>query len=102
MVWWFFVPKVAFGENALVEFEAIRGSKAFIVTDSVVNSLGFPEKISEILRHRKWEVAIWDCAESDPRVSVVKNAAEAIDRFAPDWIIAVGGGTPRILAYQRG
>jgi alcohol dehydrogenase class IV len=93
MVWWFYVPNIVFGDDALTELETISGSKAFIVTDKIINGLGFAEKVCSILTERQWEAAIWDGVESDPKVSTVKAAAEAIKRFGADWIIAVGGGS---------
>ena len=93
MVWWFDSPKVAFGEDALSELEMIVGKKAFIVTDKVINGFGFPAKVETILKGNGWDVEIWEGAEPDPRISVVKAAAKAMDAFDTDWIIAVGGGS---------
>jgi alcohol dehydrogenase class IV len=93
MVWWFYVPNIVFGDDALSELETIKGKKAFIVTDKVINELGFAEKVCAILTERQWEAAIWDGVEPDPKVSTVKAAAEAIRIFGADWIIAVGGGS---------
>lgn len=93
MVWWFYVPNITFGEDALSELETIQGKKAFIVTDKVINSLGLAEKVCRILTERQWEAAIWDGVEPDPKVSTVKSAAEGIKMFGADWIIAVGGGS---------
>ncbi|MBY8997535.1 MAG: iron-containing alcohol dehydrogenase [Candidatus Thorarchaeota archaeon] len=93
MVWWFYVPNIIFGEDALNDLEQLSGKKAFIVTDKVINSLGLAEKVCAILTNRQWEAAIWDDVEPDPKVSTVKAAAAAIKVFGADWIIAVGGGS---------
>ncbi|MHA1929179.1 MAG: iron-containing alcohol dehydrogenase [Candidatus Thorarchaeota archaeon] len=93
MVWWFACPKIAFGEDALSELELLVGKKAFIVTDEVINGFGFPEKVEKILRGNGWDVKVWDGAEPDPRVSVVKDAAKGMTEFGADWIIAIGGGS---------
>jgi len=93
LVWWFGIPKVIFGEEAINELDLLEGRKALIITDSVVNKLGFPERICKILATKQWESAIWDGAEPDPRISVAKAAASAMREFGPDWIIAVGGGS---------
>ena len=93
MVWWFYVPNIVFGEDALTELETIDGKKAFIVTDKVINGLGLAEKVCSILTERQWEAAIWDGVEPDPKVSTVKAAAAGIKQFGADWIIAVGGGS---------
>jgi alcohol dehydrogenase class IV len=93
MVWWFSIPKIVFGDDALSELELIRGEKAIVITDKVVNSLGLAERVSDILCRKQWSTAIWDGAVPDPKVSTVKEAAEAMKRFGADWIIAIGGGS---------
>jgi len=45
------------------------------------------------LCENQWETAIWDGAVPDPKVSTVKEAANALTRVGADWIIAVGGGS---------
>lgn len=93
MVWWFSVPKIVFGDDALSELELIKGEKAIIITDKMVNGLGLAEKVSNVLCEKQWATAIWDGAIPDPKVSTVKSAAEAMKRFGADWIIAIGGGS---------
>ncbi len=93
MPWWFTVPKIVFGDDALNELTELKGKKAFIVTDPNINKMGLPEEICDLLVGGQWEAAIWDGAEPDPRVSVVKAAAKAMRHFGPDWIVAVGGGS---------
>lgn len=93
MVWWFAIPKIVFGEDALLELETLKGTKALIITDRVVNEIGLAERVSKILCDNQWETAIWDGAVPDPKVSTVKEAAEALKRVGADWIIAVGGGS---------
>jgi len=93
MVWWFAIPKIVFGDDALLELEMIKGKKALIITDKVINELGLAEKVSNLLCNRQWETAIWDGVVSDPKVSTVKKAANALTRLGADWIIAVGGGS---------
>ncbi len=93
MVWWFAIPKIVFGEDALLELETLKGSKALIITDKVINEIGLAERVSKILCENQWETAIWDGAVPDPKVSTVKEAAEALKRVGADWIIAVGGGS---------
>ncbi len=93
MVWWFAVPKIVFGDDALSELEQLVGKRALIITDKVINELGFAEKVSDLLCSNQWAAAIWDGAVPDPKVSTVKEAAGALKAFGADWIIAVGGGS---------
>ncbi len=93
MVWWFTVPKIAFGEDALIELERLSGKRALIVTDRVVMGFGFVAKVEEILKNKGWDVSVWAEAEPDPKVSVVKKAAKAMTDQNTDLIVAVGGGS---------
>ena len=93
MVWWFAVPKIVFGDDALSELEQLVGKRALIITDKVVNELGLAEKVSDVLCNNQWATAIWDGAVPDPKVSTVKEAAGALKAFGAEWIIAVGGGS---------
>ncbi len=34
------------------------------------------------------------CVESDPSVETVMKGAAQMSEFQPDWIIAIGGGSP--------
>jgi alcohol dehydrogenase class IV len=93
LVWWFQIPKIVFGEDALIELEDVKGSKALIITDKVINKIGLAEKVSNLLCENQWETAIWDGSIPDPKVSTVMEAAKALKRFGADWIIAIGGGS---------
>jgi alcohol dehydrogenase class IV len=93
LVWWFSIPKIVFGDDSLSELELIRGEKAIIITDKIVSGLGLAERVSNILCDHQWSIAVWDGSVPDPKVSTVKEAAEAMRRFGADWIIAIGGGS---------
>jgi alcohol dehydrogenase class IV len=93
MVWWFHTPHIVFGEDALSELELIKGKRAIIITDPVLNELGLPEKVISMLKENGWEVHLWAKGEPDPRVSTVEDAAKHMNEFKPDWIIALGGGS---------
>ncbi len=93
MVWWFDVPKVAFGEDALDELELLKGDRAVIITDDVIGGLGLVDGVKEILERSGRTVSIWAGAEPDPKVSVVKKAATFLEETRADVIVAVGGGS---------
>ncbi|MFX1272850.1 MAG: iron-containing alcohol dehydrogenase, partial [Promethearchaeota archaeon] len=93
MSWEFIIPKIVFGEDAIEELERLPGKNAFIVTDKVINELGLVDKVTKILAENQWNVAVWDCAEPDPRISSVQDASSGIRSFEADTIIAIGGGS---------
>ncbi|MCD8374652.1 MAG: iron-containing alcohol dehydrogenase, partial [Oscillospiraceae bacterium] len=45
-------------------------------------------------REAGMEVAVIAGIEADPSVETVMRGAEAMQRFQPDWIVAIGGGSP--------
>ncbi len=93
MVWWFSVPRVAFGEDALSELEQLVGERALIITDKVIEGLGYPARVKEVLTDSGWEAEIWNDVEPDPKVSTARAAAKEMESLKADWIIAVGGGS---------
>ena len=46
------------------------------------------------LKEAGFEVKLFEGVESDPSVETVMKGAEAMTEFQPDWIIAIGGGSP--------
>ena len=40
------------------------------------------------------EVELFEGVEPDPSVETVMKGAEAMRAFEPDWIVAMGGGSP--------
>lgn len=55
---------------------------------------GFLDKAVDYLKEAGMEVQIFDGIESDPSVETVMRGADAMLKFEPDWIIAMGGGSP--------
>lgn len=41
-----------------------------------------------------FEVELFEGVEPDPSVETVMRGAEAMRKFEPDWIVAIGGGSP--------
>ncbi|MFQ5978037.1 MAG: iron-containing alcohol dehydrogenase [Candidatus Heimdallarchaeota archaeon] len=92
-MWFFTSPRVVFGEDALEELLELEGQRAFIVTDKVLMELGLVQKVQAVLEKAGFEIAYFDDVESDPSSSTCQAGRVAMEEFAPDWIIAVGGGS---------
>jgi acetaldehyde dehydrogenase / alcohol dehydrogenase len=95
---WFKVPaKIYFERNAIrYLIDMPRVDRVTIVTDATMSKIGFVDKILDVLRRRSNTVAVQiiDSVEPEPSVTTVKEGAERIRAFAPDTIIALGGGSP--------
>jgi alcohol dehydrogenase class IV len=92
-MWFFTSPRVVFGEDALEELLELEGQRAFIVTDKILMELGLTQKVTAVLEEAGFEIAHFDEVESDPSLDTCQAGSAAMLEFAPDWIIAVGGGS---------
>ena len=92
----FTIPRdIYFGRDSLKELENLSGHRAMICTGgSSMKKFGFLDKAVEYLKNAGFEVEIFDGIEPDPSVVTVMKGAEAMMRFKPDWIVAIGGGSP--------
>jgi len=84
-----------FGEGARHEVKNLKGSKAVIVSGgSSMRRGGFLQDIQADLESAGMEVKLYEGVESDPSVETVMKGAQFMSEFGPDWIVAVGGGSP--------
>lgn len=95
---WFKLPrKIYFEANSLQYLEKMPDiSRVFIVTDETIQSLGYVDKIQYHLNRRQIpvQVRVFNQVEPDPSLATIRAGAEDMDRFQPDVIIALGGGSP--------
>lgn len=84
-----------FGEGARHEVKNLKGKRAIIVSGgSSMRRGGFLDDIENDLKSAGFEVAHIEGVESDPSVETVMSGAVKMSEFQPDWIIAIGGGSP--------
>ncbi len=55
---------------------------------------GFLDKVVSYLKEAGMEVELFEGIEPDPSVDTVMRGADAMLKFEPDWIVAIGGGSP--------
>ena len=84
-----------FGEGARHEVKNLKGERAVIVTGGgSMRRGGFLQDVEADLKEAGFEVKLIEGVESDPSVETVMNGAAVMAEFQPDWIIAIGGGSP--------
>ena len=96
MQWFKVLDKIYFEHNSIQYLEKMPNiTRAFIVTDPGMVSLGYVDKILYYLRKRTEHVhcEIFSDVEPDPSIETVKRGAQMMDEFKPDVIIALGGGS---------
>ena len=55
---------------------------------------GFLQKVEDYLKEAGMDVRLFEGVEPDPSVETVMKGAKAMEEFQPDWIVAIGGGSP--------
>ena len=83
------------GKGALEALKTFEGKKAIVcVGGGSMKRFGFLDKAVEYLKEAGMEVQLFEGIEPDPSVETVMRGADAMLKFEPDWIIAMGGGSP--------
>ncbi len=83
------------GKGALEALKTFKGNKAMVcVGGNSMKKFGFLDKIVDYLKEAGMKVEIFSGIEPDPSVETVMKGAEKMLEFEPDWIVAVGGGSP--------
>ncbi len=82
------------GKDALATLKTFKGSKAMVCCDDTMVSLGFVDKVSGYLKEAGMQVQVIAGIEPDPSIETVVAGAGKMLAFQPDWIVAIGGGSP--------
>ena len=92
----FTLPRdVYHGKGALEALKTFEGKRAIVCTGGgSMKRGGFLQKVEDYLKEAGMEVELFEGIEPDPSVETVMRGAEAMQKFQPDWIVAIGGGSP--------
>jgi len=83
------------GKGALAALKDFKGKRAVVcVGGGSMKKFGFLDKAVEYLQSAGMEVKIIEGIEPDPSVETVMRGAAEMREFEPDWIVAIGGGSP--------
>ena len=83
------------GKGCLEELKNLKGKKAILVVGGgSMKRQGFLDRAVTYLKEAGMEVQLFEGVEPDPSVETVMKGAEAMRAFEPDWIVAMGGGSP--------
>ncbi|HCT64385.1 MAG TPA: butanol dehydrogenase [Lachnospiraceae bacterium] len=92
----FTLPRdIYYGKDSLEVLKTLKGKKAIIVIGGgSMKRFGFVDKVLKYLEEANIETKLFENVEPDPSVETVMKGAQAMIEFQPDWIIAMGGGSP--------
>lgn len=83
------------GKGALENLKNLKGKKAVLVLGGgSMKRFGFVDKAVEYLNEAGIETKLFENVEPDPSVETVMAGAKMMREFEPDWIVAMGGGSP--------
>lgn len=83
------------GKGSLAELKNLKGKKAVLVVGGgSMKRFGFLDKAVGYLEEAGMEVKLFENVEPDPSVETVMKGAKMMQEFEPDWIVAMGGGSP--------
>ena len=83
------------GKDALESLKTLPGKKAIVVVGGgSMKRFGFLDKVEAYLKEAGMEVQLFEGVEPDPSVETVMKGAKLMQEFGPDWIVAIGGGSP--------
>ncbi len=84
-----------YGKHSLEFLKELKGKKAILVLGGgSMKRFGFVDKVLSYLKEAGIETTLFENVEPDPSVETVMKGAAAMREFNPDWIIAMGGGSP--------
>ena len=83
------------GKGSLEVLKTLSGKRAVVcVGGSAMRKFGFLDRAISYLEEAGMEVKVIEGIEPDPSVTTVMKGAEVMAQFQPDWIVAMGGGSP--------
>ena len=83
------------GYGCIEELKHLKGHRAMVVAGGgSMRRQGYLQKVENYLKEAGMEVQLYEGVESDPSVDTVMKGAKAMQEFQPDWIVALGGGSP--------
>ncbi|MBQ4648952.1 MAG: iron-containing alcohol dehydrogenase [Clostridia bacterium] len=83
------------GKGALENLKNLQGERAMVcVGGGSMKRFGFLDRVVSYLEEAGMTVEVFEGIEPDPSVTTVMKGAQAMAKFQPDWIVAIGGGSP--------
>jgi alcohol dehydrogenase class IV len=85
--------KVYFKRDSLKFLKQVKGSRAFIVSDSIMESLGYLQQVVDYLNDAGISSHIFTGVRPDPDVSLIADGLKLYRESGADVLVAIGGGS---------
>jgi len=92
-----FSKKVLFGFGAAemvgIEAKELGGKHGLIVTDKIIEKLGYVDKVKKLLQKKGIEVDVFNETKPEPSLEMAERMAEVARAGGYDLVIGLGGGS---------
>ncbi|MBU3145249.1 1-propanol dehydrogenase PduQ [Clostridium sp. CF012] len=85
--------KVYFNKESMQLLEQIKGTRAFIVSDSIMETLGYLQTAVDYLAKAGITSIVFSGVRPDPDVKVVTEGLKLYEESGADVLVALGGGS---------
>ncbi len=94
-MWFFYCPNIIYGDDAAGYIEQISGDKIFVITDKNLEKLGIVKILTDKLDSWGKDYKVYNNISSDRECNEddILKAKDPIISYAPDTVIALGGGS---------
>ena len=94
-MWFFYCPNIVYGDDAVDYLEQIAGDKSLIVTDKNLEKIGILNQLTDKLDNwgKQYKVYNEISGDKEGNEEEILRAKEPCISYAPDTIIALGGGS---------
>ncbi|GFH40983.1 bifunctional acetaldehyde-CoA/alcohol dehydrogenase [Pseudolactococcus insecticola] len=95
MQWFKLPPKVYFEKNSITYLQQIKAERVMLVCDPGMVQFGYADLVRKQLEKNPNDpkVEVFSDVEPNPSTNTVYKGLEIFDRFQPDVVIALGGGS---------
>ena len=85
--------KVYFNKQSIQYLKQIKGSSAFIVSDSIMEKLGYLQTTLDCLNEAGISSTVFTGVRPDPDVKVIEEGLKPFMQSGADVLVAIGGGS---------
>lgn len=91
-MWFFRSPEIVFGEDSISFLSSLEIKRAAIITDRNLLRTEIPSLVKKALPQGAESMVLGDVSEEPPLSEMTVHLGR-VKEFAPDWFLAVGGGS---------
>lgn len=85
--------KVFFNQQSIQYLKQIKGTQAFIVSDSIMEKLGYLQTTIDCLAEAGISSAVFTGVRPDPDIKVIEEGLRPFTKSGADVLVAIGGGS---------